>query len=118
MADVIVIEDDPTVCQLLVKVMEMQGHAVRAFSDAQPALDSVDFGAVDLVITDLGMPTPGEVAIKAIRALGIQTPILVATGRLDSGGSSELQAYGHLQILRKPFHLDDLLRAVDALMAR
>ena len=61
---------------------EMKGHTVYVFEDAQPALEEIDFDTVDLVITDLTMPTPGEKVIRTIRERGSQVHITVMAGHI------------------------------------
>ena len=112
MATIVVMEDDPIVRDLVGRVLEMKGFTVHTFEDAKPALETVDFEQVDLVITDLQMPTPGEEAIRAIRRRGIQTPILVMSGYIDAAKEDELNALGVQDIVKKPFKLLDLLTAV------
>ena len=68
MASIVVMEDDGVVRGLVLRVLEMKGHEVRAFEDAKPTLVSVDFGAVEVVVTDLKMPTRVEEAIAGQRA--------------------------------------------------
>ena len=92
--------------------LEMEGHKVQAFEDAKPALESVDFGAVDLVVTDLKMPTRGEEAIRIIRERGCQVPILVMSGEVDEARVCELEALGVTEIVRKPFELRSFLALV------
>ena len=116
MATIIVMEDDEAVRGLVVAVLEMRDHTVEGFADAGPALETADFEQADLVITDLRMPTPGEEAIRTIRARGIQTPILVMSGHVDEAKADELLAFGNLGILKKPFQLEELLRVADGLI--
>ncbi len=116
MATVVVMEDDTTVRGLIVRVLEMEGYRVRAFEDAGPALEMVDFSRVDLVITDLQMPTSGEEAIRAIREQGIEIPILVMSGNVDGEREKELRRLGAQEVVRKPFMLLDLLDVVQRLI--
>ena len=67
----------------LTQILEALGYQAIPFADAAPALDTVDFDTIDLIITDLNMPTRGEVAIQAIRCRGYQIPIIVISGWLN-----------------------------------
>ena len=117
MATVVVMEDDTTVRGLIVRVLEMEGYRVRAFEDAGPALERVDFSRVDLVITDLQMPTPGEEAIRAIRGQGVEVPVLVMSGsNIDQKREKELKCLGAHEVVRKPFMLLELLDVVQRLI--
>lgn len=116
MAHIVVIDDDPFVRQVIVRIMELEGHFVSPFDDAKPALDEVDFDIVDLVITDLTMPTPGEVAIRTIRQRGYEVPILVATGFVYEDKAQYLLKLGAQCIITKPFLMKTLIDSVNALV--
>ena len=87
-----------------------------SFDDAAPALDSVDFARVDLVITDLDMPTPGTEAIRQLRTCGIQTPIIVLSGSVDPENSETLYALGAQAVVSKPANLGELDLIVELLL--
>ena len=118
MAHIVVVDDDPFVRQVIIRIMELEGHFVTAFDDAKPALDEVDFDSVDLVITDLMMPTPGEVAIRAIRERGHKVPILVATGFVFEDKAQYLLKHGAQRIITKPFLMKTLIDSVTALIGQ
>ena len=112
MASIVVMEDDGVIRGLVVRILEMEGHEVQAFADAKPALETVDFETVDVVVTDLNMPTSGVEAIRSIRDRGCQVPIVVMTGRMDEAKARELEALWVTEIVRKPFDLGEFLGVV------
>jgi CheY-like chemotaxis protein len=116
MATILVMEDDRIVRNVVTQVLGMDGHTVLAFEDAGPALKEADLNAVDLVLTDLQMPTPGETAIEEIRARGFDTPVVVMSGHVGKDQEKRLRAMGVKTILPKPFRLAALIDAVRALV--
>ena len=60
MAKIVVMDDEASVRGVLQRALQMDRHEVLAFEDATLALEEVDFNEIDLVITDLVMPTPGD----------------------------------------------------------
>jgi len=114
MARIVVMDDEEGVRRVLTRALEIQGHEVLAFEDARPALDAVDFKAVDLVVTDLQMPTTGDRAIRELKDRGVAVPVMVLSGRLDNGKADELMALGVQWVMRKPIDLFGLLEAVEA----
>ena len=112
MATVLVMEDDSTVRRVVTQVLVMYGYTVLDFDDAGPALQEADLESVDLVITDLQMPTPGESAIEQIRARGYGFPIVVMTGHVDASQEKRLTDLGVSVILPKPFKLTVLIDTV------
>jgi len=77
MATILVLDDDFNIRMLMARVLKMKGHDVLVFEDARPALESVDFDGVDLVITDYNMPMRGDEAIREIQAKGYDLPVIV-----------------------------------------
>ena len=116
-ATVLVMEDDAWVRNVLTRQLTHLGYAFVEYPDAAPALAEVDFEAVDLIITDLQMPLRGDLAIEIIRSRGITTPILVLSGFLQAGDVECLQAIGADKVLAKPYDLQTLLDAMQALLA-
>ena len=116
MATIVVMEDDNLVRNFVTRLLQMQGYNVLAFEDAQPALDTVDFSQVDLMVTDLSMPTSGEEAIRIIRNRNIQIPIIVITGNITGEKALYLKTLGVQEIVRKPFDLNEFLAVVQRLI--
>ena len=114
MSTIAIIEDEPLMRLVLKRMLENGGFAVRAFADAKPALEA-DLDGVDLVMTDLGMPTPGQEAIKQLRARGEQMPILVLSGSIGMR-EDELFALGAQAVLHKPVGVQKLVSTVCRLL--
>ena len=118
MATVLILDDDAWVRRTLCLALERAGYATDAWSDAAAALARVDFDAVDLIITDLSMPLPGDQVIQRLRARGLTTPIMVLSGCLQGPDSARLRALGASRVLAKPYELEVLLGTVAELLAR
>ena len=116
LATVLIIEDEAVVRQSIVDVLEHSGYDVLSYSDAEPALEDADFDAVDLVITDLAMPTRGEEAIYTLRSSGVQVPIVILSGMVKDRDDIPLQTIGADRILAKPFDIKILLDTVRELL--
>lgn len=116
MAKIVVVEDEKSICDVVVLFLEYAGHRVQAFEDARPALETVDFFQTDLVVTDLEMPTSGEELIQTLRRRGIQTPVLVMSGHLDEARKRHLESLGAQETIDKPFGLPHFLDRVKALI--
>ena len=107
MATVVVLEDDDFVRTFVCRLLQIGGHQAVSFPDAAPALREVDFDRVDLVITDLQMPTPGEVAIRTIRERGFDVPIVVMSGHVQPEEADEYIKLGAQSVLIKPFAISN-----------
>ena len=113
MATVLVMEDDDIIRRLIERVIRMTGRTCLAYSDAGPALAEVDFDSVDLIVTDLSMPTHGEQAIRQIRSRGITAPIIVVSGQLNPKKAEYLKLLGAQAALEKPFRLQEFIQLID-----
>jgi CheY-like chemotaxis protein len=116
--NVLVVEDDLELRMFYQLALMEQGHAVNAVAHGAEALDAVS-PAIDLIVTDLGMPIiAGDELIAELRAKPElrDLPVLVITAH-----PGELRAElrnGRTSVLRKPFELDDFMRWVDAAAAQ
>jgi DNA-binding response OmpR family regulator len=113
---VLLIEDDVSISELVVTVLEDEGYAVVVCLtplDAMALLHRVNF---DLVITDGFSRVPGDVfgnMADVIRGAGVTPVALFSAHTLDL----ELaKAAGFRDIITKPFNLDTLLRQVTVLL--
>lgn len=115
----LVVEDEPTLLATLSSRLRDEGYAVDAAANGR---DGQHLGAeypIDLAIVDLGLPDiPGTEVIKRWRAAGLTFPILILTARgswEDKVAGLELGADDYLV---KPFHTEELLARVRALVRR
>lgn len=78
---VLVVDDDPRLLRALADLLEGSGHAVLTAASGAEALERFEREAVDLVITDLGMPgmTGWELA-ERIKGHAPETPVFLLTG--------------------------------------
>ena len=80
---ILVVEDEPTVAQLIVDVLREEGHHVEAVLDSQEGLTRLSRSPYDLVICDLRMPRlDGPAFYEALVRAGspIRNRILFITG--------------------------------------
>ena len=117
-ASILVVEDDPRVSRSTVGALEELGYRPLACASGREALDLLGGGAeVDLVVTDVMMPEmTGTELAAAMRRHHPAVPILFVTGYVGEAGESETLVGGEL--LRKPFTVAGLARAVETALGR
>lgn len=54
--NIVVLDDEPSIVQMCVKVLQSQGHAVEGFTSAADALAHLERAAADLLVVDYKMP--------------------------------------------------------------
>jgi PAS domain S-box-containing protein len=113
---VLLIEDNPEVANASTGLLEQLGYSVRWVSDADAALREVERDGIDLVFSDIVMPgkMDGLSLARAIKQKRPALPILLATGYSEAAQN----ARADFPILRKPYQLHELSRALEQLSFR
>jgi DNA-binding response OmpR family regulator len=115
---ILVVDDEPTVCRSVTKVLERKGYQVAEALSVSVALDVLEQGdTYDLIILDLMMPQTGGVELlKIARERWPETPVLIITGYASIASAVETTKLGAVGYLPKPFTPEELEQAVDNVM--
>ncbi|WP_293265512.1 response regulator transcription factor [Neptunomonas sp.] len=115
----LVVEDDADLRRQLVSGLESNGYTVEETADGQEALYLGSEFSYDLAIVDLGLPSlSGVELIKQWRAQERNFPILILTARSDWQDKVEGLEAGADDFLVKPFHMEELMARLNALLRR
>ena len=117
---ILVVDDEPSVRQLLKDLLEGAGFVVQTAASGQEAIDRVGVGpgTVDLVILDVMMhPVDGTAAFESLRATHPTLPIIFCTGHSDATRIAVPAALERAPIVQKPFRVAQLIRAVRQALA-
>ena len=118
-AKVLVAEDDRAVRDALVRTLRVEGYDVRAVPDGSQALTAVEEDPPDVLVLDVMMPeVDGLTVTRRIRARGDRLPVLILTARREVGDRVAGLDAGADDYLPKPFHTDELLARLRALLRR
>ncbi|BAJ04210.1 response regulator transcription factor [Shewanella violacea] len=116
---ILLVEDDTTTIEYVVKGFVEQGHNIETASDGHQGLLLATSMKYDLVILDRMLPQlDGLKLLAALRATGSQTPVLIlsALGHVDERVKG-LRAGGD-DYMTKPFAFSELLVRAEKLMLR
>ncbi|MBK9940959.1 MAG: response regulator [Kouleothrix sp.] len=116
---VLVIEDDPHIARLITVLLQDAEYEVLAAGAAHDALAWVDSGQPDLVILDWMLPDmPGDHVCRLIKArtANMFLPVLMLTARSTLAERIAGLEAGADDYITKPFHNDELLARVRALL--
>lgn len=118
---VLVVEDDARIARLIRRVLSESGYSVTVAATAPEGVEAFEVDVYDIVVLDLmlpGLPGGGMEVCQCIRRLNSNIPVLMLTA-LDSMRHkvAGLDA-GADDYLVKPFHIDELLARVRALLRR
>jgi PAS domain S-box-containing protein len=106
-ATILVIDDDDDVRTWLLSALGLMGHRAVGAANGAEGLSRLDCDP-DLVIVDFAMPEmTGAEVVRALRRTRPDLPVILATGYADTG-EVETVTDPRLDVLRKPFELDEL----------
>ncbi|UVT16922.1 MAG: response regulator [Nitrospira sp.] len=115
MANILVIDDEPSIRGLLKEVLVKAGHRVFEAEDGRKGLTLYQQEAVDLVIMDLLMPeTDGLEATLQLTREYLDAKVIAITGAQgDHNFLDVAKLFGARRTFEKPFDINKLLEAVN-----
>jgi two-component system, OmpR family, response regulator len=116
---VLVVEDDPDLRRQLQSALADAGYAIDVAPDGEEGLFLGETEPYDAVVLDLGLPKiDGVTVLERWRAAGRQMPVLILTAR--DRWSEKVAGFdaGADDYLTKPFHVEELLARLRALVRR
>ncbi len=116
---ILLIEDEQALREQVQARLQAEGYTVDASGDGKEGLYLASEYPVDLAVVDLGLPgMPGLEIIRTLRAEGRDLPILILTARGKWEEKVTGLEAGADDYLVKPFHMEELLARVKALLRR
>lgn len=116
---VLVIEDEGDLANALARGLRRQGYAVDVASDGRQGYELGQVNDYDLLVLDLNLP--GMDGLDICRRLRLDKPwllILMLTGRAQLNERITGLDLGADDYLPKPFHFDELVARIRALLRR
>lgn len=119
MTHILVVEDEPSLCQLLVNNLSFEGYSVEAVDDGVPALAAHSARRADLIVLDLMLPhLDGFEVLRALRERKDEVPVLLLTARGEETDRVQGLSLGADDYLVKPFSVLELMARVKAILRR
>ncbi|HEY9270733.1 MULTISPECIES: response regulator transcription factor [Achromobacter] len=116
---ILVVEDEPTLATQLADALRQAGYTVDTAADGGTAQYMGAVETYDVVVLDLGLPVmDGLTVLKQWRAAGQGMPVLILTARDNWHEKVAGIDAGADDYLTKPFHMEELLARVRALLRR
>jgi two-component system, NtrC family, sensor kinase len=120
-ARILMVEDEPTVAQLITDVLREEGHHPEAVLDGQEGLSRLSQARYDLVICDVRMPNlDGQAFYEALvrASSSMRDRIIFITGDTLAPRTLEFLEPNRLPYLAKPFLVEELTSVVNGLLDR
>ena len=119
MKKILIIEDDPATVAGLSDTLTEEHFEVSSVMSGQMGYEKAKDGVYDLIILDLILPDKGGIDIcKDLRKNGVNTPILMLTGKKEEIDKVIGLEIGADDYVTKPFSLRELVARVKALLRR
>ena len=117
---ILVIEDDPSVQEMLELLLQSEGHRTAAAAEGKGALTLAARGVIrpDVVVADYNLPggLNGLQVVAALRAtLHREIPVVILTGDISAQTMREIAQQGCVQ-LNKPVRAEELTRLIQAFL--
>jgi CheY-like chemotaxis protein len=116
---ILIADDDPDTLELIELAVAGPGVEIYRATDGLELLELIaEREPFDLIVTDINMPwIEGLQVLASIREAELETPVLVVTGLDRPGLTDTVARMRYAMLLRKPFEIADLRRAIAALLA-
>jgi CheY-like chemotaxis protein len=120
MADLLIVEDDPTLLAGMTELLTMKGYQVRGADSGLTALEAIESRPPDLIVSDVLMPVmDGMELLEAVRRqpdwAGI--PFVFVSASTTPAVRSQLEGMPGVTFLLKPFDIDRLFEVVAEALA-
>lgn len=112
-----VVEDDASLRDAVVELVESLGYRARGHDCAEAFLAEGDL-ASDCIITDIQMPGLSGIDLKRrLDALGSRAPVIMVTARTEAPLLARARQSGPVCLLQKPFTDEALIACLQSALA-
>jgi two-component system, cell cycle response regulator CtrA len=116
---VLLIEDDSAVAQSIELMLKSECFNVYTTDLGEDAVDLGKLYDYDIILLDLNLPDmSGLEVLRKLRISKVETPILIISGFIDVGNKIKSLGFGADDYLTKPFHKDELVARIHAIVRR
>lgn len=114
---VLIIEDETGLLEILELNFRSAGYHVSTAADGVTAWQQFDQARPDLLILDLNLPRMSGFRLLELVRSESDLPVLILTA-YDFAEAEEVAQYRPNAFVKKPFHIQDLIRQADRLVGR
>lgn len=113
-ARVLVVDDDPRVCEVLTELVAAEGYLSSSVTDGAAAIRAILEQPPDVVLLDIAMPgLNGIDALKTIRTVAPAVQVIMVSGAGEGEAARVCLAYGAFDFISKPVNLPYLAASLE-----
>ncbi len=113
-ARILIADDELNIRKVLAATLRREGHEVVTAKDGQEAMELLESGKIQVVVTDLKMPkVDGLELLQHVQCHYPQIPVIIITAHGSINNAVEALKSGALDYITKPFDKEDLIRTVN-----
>jgi DNA-binding response OmpR family regulator len=110
---VLIVDDDPDTCALIVDVLEQDGHSLKLCLSGEEAREALEHERFDLILADIKMPRiTGIDLLLYVRRINLDTKVILMTAYASLDTAIQALRGEAFDYLIKPFSLRDLRQRV------
>jgi two-component system OmpR family response regulator len=116
---VLVVDDEPSIRDLLSRQLRFAGFSVAAVGNGNDAVVAAEKSNPDIILLDVMLPDMNGFSVtKAIRAKGLDVPVLFLSARDEEADRVTGLTVGGDDYVTKPFGLDEVVARIHAILRR
>jgi len=115
---ILVVEDEPTIAQAIVKRLAAEGYQVTAVHDGRAAIDAAKRIRPDAMVLDVMLPGIDGLEVCRVVQAERPVPVLMLTARDDESDKLIGLGMGADDYMTKPFSMRELVARIKALLRR
>ncbi len=110
---IVVVDDDPSLCQAVQRLLNASGIATQGFGSAEELLAALPVAGAVCVVSDYKLPAlSGLQLLDELRSRGVALPPVVMTAHDSPELRGEAMRRGVCAYLPKPFRREELMAAI------
>jgi DNA-binding NtrC family response regulator len=110
---VILLDDEPIVCERLKPALEKVGFYVEAYTESQQVIDRLAQQRFHVLVTDLKMQKPDGIdVLNFVKEQSPSTKVIIITGFATKDTATKAMESGAVEFIAKPFKISHLLELI------
>lgn len=111
---ILVVDDDPTICETVGLMLEEHGYHPRTFTDADEVISCAENECCQVALVDQQMPkVKGVEVVEHLKRIDERMVCIVMTAYPNLEMATEMMRHGTSDYITKPFKKEELLHSVD-----